>query len=128
LEIVIILAPLRKHGPDHRYTEGRTLSDLDKVVNIYRHLLSEEFYKAYNSYIHLIFQTYTGAGKDALIRSRINGPDGNRKTDTNYKWNESFDEYFLESDGPKKVEIVGRYEDALEALRECIGLKPDRRS
>jgi transposase InsO family protein len=25
-EIVIVLAPLRKHGPDHRYTEGRTLS------------------------------------------------------------------------------------------------------
>jgi transposase len=27
-EIVIVLAPLRKHGPDHRYTEGRTLSGL----------------------------------------------------------------------------------------------------
>ncbi|MFC3530528.1 hypothetical protein ACFOMH_20415, partial [Paracoccus mangrovi] len=25
-EIVIVLAPLRKHGPDHRYTEDRTLS------------------------------------------------------------------------------------------------------
>tara|TARA_R110000744_G_scaffold91550_2_gene177564 strand:- start:4058 stop:4183 length:126 start_codon:yes stop_codon:yes gene_type:complete len=26
LEIVIVLAPLRKHEPDHRYTEDRTLS------------------------------------------------------------------------------------------------------
>jgi hypothetical protein len=25
-EIVIVIAPLRKHGQDHRYTEGRTLS------------------------------------------------------------------------------------------------------
>ncbi|MFN3282313.1 MAG: glycosyltransferase, partial [Tabrizicola sp.] len=35
-DIVIVLAPLRKHGPDHRYTEGLTLSfgrdyDRDKL-------------------------------------------------------------------------------------------------
>ncbi|MDO5758811.1 MAG: hypothetical protein Q4P24_15265, partial [Rhodobacterales bacterium] len=26
LEIVIVLAPLKKHGPNHRYTEKRTFS------------------------------------------------------------------------------------------------------
>jgi hypothetical protein len=28
-EIVIVIAPLRKHGQDHRYTEGRTLSRVE---------------------------------------------------------------------------------------------------
>lgn len=72
----------------------QTKRDLDKTVNIYRQLLSEDFYQQYNDFIHLVFLTYTGAGKDALIRTSISGPDGDRREHSSYAWEENFAEFF----------------------------------
>ncbi|WIY24010.1 hypothetical protein [Parasedimentitalea psychrophila] len=96
--------------------------ELDKVVNIYRHLLSEDFYTTYNSFIHLAFQTYSGAGKDALIRSHISCGDGDRKEHTNYEWNDEFEQLFDTSSIPQKNEIEAAYQAVMEELRSCIGI------
>lgn len=100
---------------------------LDKTVNIYRHLLSEDFYTRYNEFIHLAFKTYTGRGKDALIRSEIANNWGDRRTQGNYGWEGGFDDLFVSDLTVPRHEIRQAYERTLQALRACIGLK-ERRS
>jgi hypothetical protein len=34
--------------------------ELDRIINIYKYLLSEDFYKNYNRFIHTAFQTWVG--------------------------------------------------------------------
>ncbi len=100
----------------------QTKRDLDKTVNIYRHLLSEEFYHKYNDFINLIFLTYTGFGKDALIKASISGPDGDRRTHSNYTWQDGFAKLFSTLDNPTKPQIQKSYQDTMAELRKCIGL------
>lgn len=100
----------------------QTKRDLDKTVNIYRHLLSEDFYNKYNNFIHLIFLTYTGAGKDASIRSAISGPDGNRIKHSNYKWEDDFISLFTVQENPTKNQIERSHEYVMIELRKCVGL------
>ena len=100
----------------------QTKRDLDKTVNIYRHLLSEDFYVKYNDFIHLVFLTYTGAGKDALIKASISGPDGDRRKHSSYAWEENFDELFASRDNPPKSQISKSYQEVMAELRKCIGL------
>ena len=44
---------------------------LDRAVNINRHLLSEEFYRAYLDFMGVTFRTFTGPGEDAKIRAVV---------------------------------------------------------
>lgn len=96
---------------------------LDKHVNIYRHLLSEEFYHSYDEFIHTTFRTYTGHGKDALIRSHISNGWGDRRLHANYNWDETYEAMFATSDIPPDKDFKGKYLGAMHALRNCIGLK-----
>ncbi|MEZ5778104.1 MAG: hypothetical protein R3E44_07055 [Paracoccaceae bacterium] len=100
----------------------QTKRDLDKTANIYRHLLSEEFYSKYNDFIHLVFLTYTGAGKDALIKCAISGSDGNRRTHSNYEWEDAFVDLFTDRENPTKSQIARSYNDVMTELRKCVGL------
>ena len=68
--------------------------ELDKTVNIYRHLLSEEFYESYNTFIMSGFRTFTGHGKDALIRSEIESFWGDRRTHRTFEWEDQFSDLF----------------------------------
>lgn len=97
--------------------------ELDKVVNIYGHLLSNDFYLSYNNFIHTIFQTFTGPGKDALILSEIFGADGDRRKDAKYTWEKSYEGLFSSSDVPKKEEVRKKYNAVMAELRKCIGLR-----
>ena len=99
-----------------------TKRDLDKTVNIYRHLLSEEFYDAYNEYIHSIFETFSGAGHNAKIRSTIESVDGDRRKHTNYEWEDEFDTWFSEDLTLTRQEVKKKYVAVMDALRDCIGL------
>ena len=96
---------------------------LDKAVNIYRFLLSEDFYRAYNAYIYTIFRTHTGSGNDARIRALIEGPNGSRRNDTNYAWEQDFEALFQVEDAPSKKEVHAAYETMMNALRNCLGLE-----
>jgi hypothetical protein len=60
--------------PDMIATKRR----LDREVNIYRHLLSEDFYQRHFELMQLLFRTFTGQGEDAKIRARITHELGDR--------------------------------------------------
>ncbi len=51
-EIVIVLAPLKKHGTDHRYTEDRTLSE--RVVHDVRTLIGQRVFAIALGYEDLV--------------------------------------------------------------------------
>ena len=119
LEIFDQLAPWKEVSPRDAVETKR---DLDKTVNIYRHLLSEEFYDAYNEYIHSIFETFSEAGHKAKIRSTIESVDGDRRKHTNYEWEDEFDTWFSEDLTLTRQEVKKKYVAVMDALRDCIGL------
>jgi hypothetical protein len=41
---------------------------LDKTFDTYRYLFSDQFWNAYDSFIHECFKTFVGSGKDAKLR------------------------------------------------------------
>jgi hypothetical protein len=83
--------------------------DLDRDLYLYRHLLGKDFEQAYQTFIHQLFSTYTGAGHDARIRSRVVSPNGNRMTDSRYKWDEAWNSLF--ADDPVETPLIrGAYE------------------
>ncbi|BFU95668.1 MAG: hypothetical protein NTNFB02_23900 [Nitrospira sp.] len=96
--------------------------ELDQTINIYRHLFDEEVYTAYQSFIHVLFKTYTGPGHDARIRSLIQGPDGNRTTDCTYKWDEAWTQRFSTGDVVEKREVRAQYGQLMESLRKSLGV------
>ena len=100
----------------------KTKRSLDRSVNIYRHLLSEDFYIAYNAFIHTAFRTYTGHGKDALIRSQIENHWGDQRVHATYQWDASFDSMFDRDNLPSDVELEKNYLLSMHALRKCVGL------
>lgn len=99
-----------------------TKRQLDKSVNIYRHLLSESFYANYNIFIHTAFTTYTGHGKDALIRSEINNTWGDRRIHSNYNWEGSFDDMFESKKTAPLSQLDEAYLAAMNSFRDCVGL------
>ncbi|MCA8879066.1 MAG: hypothetical protein KDA73_03725 [Rhodobacteraceae bacterium] len=99
-----------------------TKRNLDKNVNIYRHLLSDEFYEKYDKFIHLAFRTYTRHGKDALIRSAILNYWGDRREHSKYAWEPSFDEMFDLTDLPIDSEFDKAYLSVMNSLRDSVGL------
>lgn len=96
---------------------------LDKVVNIYRGILGEKFCKSYDEYIHTVFRTFTGRGRDALIKAYISGPDGDRRTDGRYEWIAEMETCFETSDVPRKQVVREMYINVMTDLRDSIGLK-----
>ncbi|TCP62193.1 hypothetical protein EV663_10236 [Rhodovulum bhavnagarense] len=96
---------------------------LDKTVNIYKHLLSDEFYILYGDFIHTIFQTYTGHGKDALIKSEVANSWGDRTKHANYEWEEGYNRLFTDVDLPNRREVFEKYDRTMNALRDCIGIE-----
>jgi hypothetical protein len=95
--------------------------ELDKIVHIYRHLLSPEFYSAYCDFIHLAFRTYSGAGMDALIRSEISCSDGDRREHANYEWKAEYESFFDASRAPERRDFIIAYQKVMDEFRNCIG-------
>lgn len=94
--------------------------NLDKTINIYRHLLNEEFYDAYNAFIHTIFRTYQGPGLDAKLVSRISGPNGDRMIHSNYEWDSNWNSLFHEPDLEDLSSIDTKYSKTMDILKNSI--------
>jgi hypothetical protein len=100
----------------------RAKRELDKVVNVYRHLFEDEVYKAYQAYIHLLFKTFMGAGVDARIRSFIKSPDGDRTSHCSYVWKTEWSQKFYENEVPSKSEVRIQYHRLMGLLRNSLGV------
>lgn len=97
--------------------------ELDRTLNIYRHVFEAEVYKAYQAFIEALFETYTGAGHDARLRALIWGPDGDRRSDCGYTWDEAWTASFSEpGSAAGKPEVRARYKALMAALTRSLGV------
>lgn len=83
--------------------------DLDKEINIYRHVFDDNVYSTYQAFIHTLFETYTGPGQDAKILSVVKSSDGDRTAHCNYQWKEEWSSLFLSGKMNSKNEIRTKY-------------------
>ena len=91
---------------------------LDKNFHIYSHLFERNILHYYDAFIQNCFQTYTGMGKDAKIRSNW---ENRVKHTTN--WKKEWNNLFLPEDATSKDEIRGAYEALLNIFRAELELK-----
>jgi hypothetical protein len=90
---------------------------LDKTFYIYNALFSSEFSRLYFYFIHLCFETYTGPGKNAKLRTFIAGQVENRKNIPTIKWDDAWDEMFSES---REVTRTEKIQEGYDALMACF--------
>lgn len=97
--------------------------DLDKTLNIYRHVFEAEVYEAYQDYIHVLFETYNDAGHDAKLRALVRSPDGDRRTHGGYAWSEAWDGCFSAPEhAADKREVRDKYKALMAALTRSLGV------
>ena len=107
-----------------------TKRELDKQVYIYKHLLGEYFFTAYQKHMALLFKTFTGPGEDPKILSFIkgcgvDGSGGDRRIHGKYKCRKEWDSLFickeLDFDKQKKI-IANQHELMMNEFKKSIGL------
>lgn len=97
--------------------------ELDRTLNIYRHVFEPEVYDAYQDFIQVLFETYTGPGHDARLRALIWGPDGDRRTDCGFAWDEAWTASFSEpGQAVDKAQVRARYKALMAALTRSLGV------
>jgi hypothetical protein len=69
---------------------------LDRDLHINRFLFSTEFFQLYTDFMNHCFQTFTGVGQDAKIRSPLKAADGARDQAFPGQWNPDWNEMFAE--------------------------------
>ena len=97
--------------------------DLDKTMNIYRHLFEDEVFGCYQSYIHCAFRTFYGPGEDAKIRSAINSSNGDRTKHCSYEWDENWNSRFAEGHETELSEVREKYYKLMNTLSRSIGIE-----
>lgn len=96
---------------------------LDLEVNIYRHLLDEDFYGEYQRYIALLFVTYNEPGHDARLRALVTGPDGDRARDARYVWDEAWMDSFAPQEAAAgKAAVQAQYLAVMAAFTRAVGI------
>jgi len=100
----------------------RAKRELDKALNIYRHLFDDNVYSSYQSYAHLLFEHYVGAGMDAKFLTTIIGPGGDRSGHCSYDWNKEWNDSFSIKDVPQINDVRESYYDLMNNLKASIGL------
>lgn len=96
--------------------------ELDKTINVYRHLFKNDVFESYQSFIHTLFEPYTGAGHDAKIKSVVKGVAGDRSQHSTYKWNNDWERMFSNKPLPSTKEIREHYYKLMNSLRDSLGI------
>lgn len=95
---------------------------LDKGFFVYRYLIGEDVFLAYQAFMELAFRTYVAAGKDALIRTTLASPLGDRRTSRFFEWRAEWDGFFDEQDVPDPQLVQDAYARLMLAFKASIGL------
>lgn len=101
----------------------KTKRELDKAMNINRHLFDDGVFDAYQAFIHTLFETYTGSGHDAKILSTIKSIDGDRTTHCDYGWQPQWSAYFAPDKVKPKQEVRARYFELMNELTRSFGVQ-----
>jgi hypothetical protein len=99
----------------------RIKRDLDRTLHVYRHLFDDEVYRAYHALMLALFDTHSGAGRDARIRSLVIGPNGDRTVHGSYAWHASWIERFAIANVLPGDEIQSHYYRLMDVLRGSLG-------
>jgi hypothetical protein len=98
-------------------TPDKTLEikrELDKKINIYSALFSPKLLDSYQILISLCFETFTGWGKDAKIKSLY----GRRKDCFGKEWNDEWCDRFSEENEVVDIKKIRKsYLDIMEVLK-----------
>jgi hypothetical protein len=97
--------------------------DLDRNFNVYRHLFEEEIFAAYQHFVGLLFETYTGPGSDAKIRSHITCADGDRTTHCTYPWSPDWSDRFSARQIAEKSAVRASYYHLMNRLSASLGVR-----
>ena len=95
---------------------------LDKGFFVYRYLIGEDVFLAYQQFMELSFRTYATAGKDALIRTTLAGPLGDRRRSRSFEWRPEWDGFFDEQNIPDAQTLDGAYTRLMLSFKASIGL------
>lgn len=95
---------------------------LDKKVNIYAAILGNGFLQAYDQFSKIAFQTYTAEGADAIIKSVIEGLDGDRRIHCHYEWSSNWDSLFPQKPSFDKIKFRTFYDNVVQAFQRSIGI------
>ncbi|MCZ7864748.1 hypothetical protein O9X98_25490 [Agrobacterium salinitolerans] len=98
-----------------------TKRELDHEMHINKYLLEPEVFEAYQRFIDALFELYTGAGKDAKMKTLISSSNGDRKTSPHFKWDSAFNDCFRKGEFSSKREVAELYDAVMKAQR--IGIK-----
>lgn len=92
---------------------------IDKKVYLAGPLFSPEFFSACMEFQNLCFETYTGWGRDATLRTQSQ----RRRESRSHSWQNEWDSYF--SNQPSDPEAIRRaYKQIMNAFAEDIGVNP----
>jgi len=93
--------------------------DMDRIVHVNAPLFSREFVNRYNDFINSCYQTYTGWGRDAKLRT----PSERRKSAAGGEWKSVWQECFTDEDGvvdPKTIR--GAYQRLMTCFSAELGV------
>jgi hypothetical protein len=100
--------------------------ELDKTMNIYRHLFDDRIYADYQAFMQVLFETYTGPGHNARIRSQVASADGDRAHDATYEWVDAWATAFADPAAvPPRQEVSDRYRALMTSLTRSLGVAHD---
>lgn len=90
---------------------------LDKQVYVYAALFSDEFRESYFRFIHLCFETYSGPGYDAKLRTYITGQTQaqDRRRASPAGWDDTWDQMFSVHSETVPIEMIKEAYNALMA-------------
>ena len=90
---------------------------IDKKIHLAAPLFTEEFFQACMSFQQLCFETYTGWGRDASLRTHFERRRDARGKEWNREW-----EAFFGDDVSDPNAIRAAYQDVMEAFSQDIGV------
>ena len=101
---------------------------LDKKIYVYVSLFSEQFVRVYHEFIHECFETYTGAGHDAKLRTLLDHPTGGDRTkSSSVAWQSDWEKLFSTNASPLD-QVRTAYETLMSRFAEELGVGLGRKA
>jgi len=91
---------------------------LDKTMHIHKYLFSWILFEKYTALMTLCFETFTGVGEDAKLRTKTD------KRYSNTEWEDKYDIMFSDpSTCPDKASVQRAYDELIEHFSQELGLR-----
>ena len=96
---------------------------LDRALHISRFLFSTEFFQMYKDFMDNCFQTFTGVGEDAKIRTPLKTADGARDQAFPGQWNPEWNKMFADkSHWADQAKLHATYQRLMKLFAKELGM------